>query len=66
MILEAPATREERWAREARADDRVGADFRVLADVGVPGMMTDLTYLGSSNVLTPGSRTTVWDCVRAG
>jgi hypothetical protein len=26
--------------------------------VGVPGMMTDLTYVCSSNGLTPGNRTT--------
>jgi hypothetical protein len=49
---EALPTPDERWPREAGADDLVGADFRVRADVGVPGMMTDLTYLGSSNVRT--------------
>jgi len=50
---------EARGARTAAAGGRIGADFGVRADVGVPGMMTDLTYLGSSNVLTSVSRTMV-------
>src|SRR6202012_6082732 len=51
---------EPRGPRAARADDRIGADFGVRADVGVPAMMTDLTCLGSSNALTPRDDSAVW------
>jgi hypothetical protein len=47
-------------------DDRIGADFGVRADVSVRGMMTDLTYAGCSNALTPGNHATVWDGAAGG
>src|ERR1700739_1466502 len=59
-LREAPTTPETRPARAALAAGRIGADFGVRADVGVPGMMTDLTCLGSSNALTPRDGSTVW------
>src|SRR5262249_34462233 len=43
-FIEARLCPEARGPRQATADDRVGADFGVRADLGVPGMMTDLTY----------------------